>query len=456
MGSVRRVAVAAVAALSLWPPSALTAGQVQAQGMSAIGNEAPLSFAVSPDYARTHLVAAIAVPVGGCSSQCTHVWVTRDGGASWRRSGALYGAASRLVVVHGASGGEVLAAEMPDALAESGDDGATWHAVGAAGTPFAQGDALVVAGHGGQDYVLSPDGAVHDVAGSDGASVDLAFSVSPPAPALLAAENPRSGAPLVLQCDASLSCSHAVTLVGSDPRTSSDLSLLRAPGDVVYARTGSAVYRSSDGGRSFLPVPLPARQSGAVYTTIPAAALGAASGARTPLYVAMLEMIGAGQSRLTAGGVYVSPDGGATWRAVGSPGPLDGGATSVMSLPDGRLLAGYVNAHGDAGLVCSADDVHWAATCSAATASCTTACGTASTSPGERAAPSPAPQMRTVAVPADAAAQTQGVAAPVAATPAVPRRGGNHAERAVVVVVAVCTLLAAVALSTLRRRRRRW
>jgi hypothetical protein len=213
--------------------------------------------------------------------------------------------------------------------------------------------------------------------------VDLVFDVADAgtqgrfAPALLAAQNPRTGAPVVLSCDASLTCSGAAALVGSDPRTGADVSLLRtrdfASSGVVYARTESGIYRSRDGGQRFLPIPLPQPQSGAVYTTIPAAALSAVG--QPQIYVAMLEMIGTGRSRLTAGGVYVSSDGGATWHAVGSPGPLDGGATSVATMPDGRLLAGYVDAHGDAGLVCSADAQQWAATCPPESAACSGACG---------------------------------------------------------------------------------
>jgi hypothetical protein len=453
------LAVAAVA-VAAGSSVLLTGGRpARAQTLSAIGNEAPLSFAVSPDYARTHLVATVAVPVGGCAADCTHIWVTRDGGASWHRTGALSGAASRLVIVHGASGGEVLVAEMSDALAESVDDGATWHAVAPTGTPVGTRDGLVVASHGGQDYVLRND-VVRDVTGSGGADVDLSFDVSDAAPALLAAQNPRTGAPVVLQCDASFTCSHTATLVGSDPRTGSDVSLLRsadmAAVGVVYARTDSAVYRSGDGGRSFLPIPLPARQSGAVYTTIPGAALGVASGARTPLYVAMLEMVGSGRSRLTAGGVYVSSDSGATWRAVGSPGPLDGGASSVVVLPDGRLLAGYVNAHGDAGLVCSADGAQWGADCPAAAAACASSCGGASvmTQPASPNATRPAMASTGGADAAPLGASTSGRPASAAS---LRQRGGDQAHRSleVILVAAVCALLLGTGLSTVRRGLRR-
>jgi photosystem II stability/assembly factor-like uncharacterized protein len=421
---------------------------VEAAQPSAIGNEAPLWMAVSPDYPRTHMVAAVAAPVGGCSASCTHVWVSRDGGATWHRTAALSGAAGRLLIVHDAtSGGEVLVAEMSDAVAESRDDGATWTAVGPAGVPTAYGEAVLVAG---PDYVLSRNGR-RDISGSGGADVDVAFDVSDRG-ALLAAQDAHSGAPLVLQCDAVLRCANPFTLVGSDPRTASDISLLRDAQGVVYARTGSALYRSVDAGRSFLPIPLPARANGAVYTTISAAALGVGAAAHRPLYVALLEMVGTGRSRLTAGGVYQSTDGGARWRAVGSPGPLDGGATTVAALPDGRLLAGYVDAHGDAGLVCSADGRRWDASCPPAPGGCACASATATSQQGS-APGAPTRQMAHSAVPSQSQAMSSSAAAVSAAAAPHPTESGGRLRAALVVAAGGGAALAL--LSTARRLRPR-
>jgi hypothetical protein len=380
----RRVAALSVA-LSWLPILALTVGQrtvlhAAAATMSAIGNEAAITFAVSPEYMSTHFVAALAVPVGGCRSNCTHLWVTRDGGATWHHTHDFAGGA-HLAIVEVDPPLESLVAADGDRMVASTDGGFTWKALGNAGNPtetsaFGR-DALLVANAGGSDYMVSGR-VLHAIPGSEGAAEDLAFAVplsfdrnSPFAPLLLAADDPRSGTPLILQCDRSLRCGHAVQLIDGEASTSGDVSLLLAQdyarSGIVFARTTRGLYRSSDGGRSFLPVPLP-RQTGAVYTTIPAATLNAAGAQQ--LYAAVLSVVGSGRSQLTAGGVYTSADGGFTWHAVGRPGPLDGGATAVVSAPDGRLFAGYVDAHGAAGLVCSEAGRPWQATCRAETSRC--------------------------------------------------------------------------------------
>jgi hypothetical protein len=154
-----------------------------------------------------------------------------------------------------------------------------------------------------------------------------------------------------------------------------DVSLLRsadfARTGVVYVRTTTAILGSRDGGRTFLPLVVP-RPADAAYTAFPAAVLGA--GSPQPLYVAELSVVGSGASRLTAGGVYASSDGGTTWSVVGALQPFGGGATTVATALNGRVFAGYIDSHGGAGLVCSSDRRAWQASCSLATASCTGNC----------------------------------------------------------------------------------
>src|SRR5258706_12112915 len=55
---------------------------------SAIGNEAVQELAVSPAYVHSGLVLAAATTTLGCSSDCTHLWRSVDGGSHWQRAGA--------------------------------------------------------------------------------------------------------------------------------------------------------------------------------------------------------------------------------------------------------------------------------------------------------------------------------------------------------------------------------
>lgn len=390
----------AVVAAAMWPGAllwaGLTAGQpvvAQAAGISAIGNEAPLTFAVSPLYARTHMLAAVSGPLGQCSRDCLHLWVSRDGGASWHRGGSGSPPGAQLAIVPGARGGERIAVATQDGVMASDDDGGSWVRLGGqgvpSGAPWLGAGAIAVAGRGADDYVVAADGD-HPVAGSHDAATDLAFSATGAAdvPALLAARDTSSGLPEVMQCDGTLACSGAALLPGASPQGSGDITVLAAvdftSSQVVYARTTRAIYASVDGGRTFLSVTLPPAP-GATYTTIPAIAVDPHD-SRT-LYAALLEVVGTARSQLTAGGVYVSHDRGTTWRALSSPGPVDGGATSVAVAPDGRVFAGYVNAHGDAGLVCS-DGEQWRATCgTAAVSMCTSAACTSQAAVPPSAAP---------------------------------------------------------------------
>ncbi len=370
---------AILTALLLLPVAVGQARPVLAAGdpVSAVGNEAPLTFAVSPNYAQTRMVAAVTAPLGGCSSACEHLWITRDGGASWHRAGASSPPGARMVIDSDAGGAEVLVAAGHDGVMASRDDGASWQRIGALGAPMPApwlgSGALLVAGLGGPDYVVSAGGA-HDVDGS-GTADDLAFGATGLAdtPALLAARDRASGLPEIMRCDAALACSGAALLPGASAQGSGDTTVSPAADFAgsgrVFARTTTALYTSTDGGRTFVGLTLPP-QVGAQYTTIPAIALDPRQS--RSVYAAVLALVGTGGSQLTSGGVFASQDAGATWRAVGSPGPLDGGATAVAAAPDGRLFAGYVDSQGHAGLVCD-DGAGWQAACGAAATPCVAA-----------------------------------------------------------------------------------
>lgn len=400
--------------LCVLPGVWLTWGQVHGVGaasMSAIGNEAPIAFAVSPDYARTHMVAAIAVPIGGCQSNCTHLWITRDGGFSWHRAPASAQVPLRITVVRGPGGGERIVGEATAGLVSSDDDGVTWNVVGPAGLPVRAAafgaDAAAVAVPGGHDYLLRSGGR-QPVPGSSGADLDVAMVVAQHgdaaryASALLAARDRQSGLPVVLQCDAALSCGFPVSLAGSSPGDGHDISLVLssdfASSGLAFARTPSGLFRTVDGGRSFLSVAPPPRAA-ARYTTIPSIAMSAGT-----LYIALLQVVASGSVQLTAGGVYRSRDLGATWQQLGAGGAPDGGASAVTVTPDGRLFAGYVDGHGDAGLVCSDGGTTWGATCDRAVANC--ACSVSDVRKASRASTAAPVAAATVPNPAPTDAMT--------------------------------------------------
>jgi len=118
---------------------------------------------------------------------------------------------------------------------------------------------------------------------------------------------------------------------------------------VAFAWAGQGLYRSADGGKSFNALTLP----------IKADVQGVAEDATGGVYVALQSTDPMG---VTKGGVYVSHDGGKTWTQVGKDTALAKGASSIVSLGNGRLLA----APAGSGLVCSADaGKTWAKRCPA-------------------------------------------------------------------------------------------
>ena len=445
-----RVALAA----AVCAPVTLTCGQPVAAdsgNISAIGNEAPIAIAVSPLYPRTHMVAAISVPVGGCSSACVHLWITRDGGASWQRRGTAPGAA--MVIVATRRGAERLVTATSDGVIASEDDGATWQRLGPAGAPSPApalgSDALLVAGYDASDYSIS-DAGQRAVVGSGGTRVDLAFGRA----SLLVARDRTSGLPVVMRCDAAVACTGTTPLPGATQSSGNGIAVIAGDDSgasgVAYVRTESALYRTADGGRSFLSVPLPPH-AGAAYTTIADAALGAGPNPR--LYAALLEVVGTGASRLTAGGVFATTDGGLDWSDVGNPSMLDGGATAVAAAPDGRLFAGFVNAHGLAGLACSDGGAMWHATCGHVLAACT-----AATCSGRVAAGATPTQAVRVAVTNDSNAKRAAAVSRSSgkATNATMVSGGGSGRPALPLpALLIVPALAAATVSTLRRRRRR-
>jgi photosystem II stability/assembly factor-like uncharacterized protein len=347
---------------------------------SAIGSEAVDGLAVSPAYLRTGLVVASSHSMSSCSQNCVHLWVSHDGGATWARAAARGWQNGRAVIALDGRGHETLVAAGSSNVQRSTDDGATWTDVGAGGAPvvlpsYAHDNGMAVAAAGSKgnaDYVVMSSGT-HAVPGSGGGAQDVAFAVSPSfpdavagfAPALLSAVDPHSGLAEILSCAATFSCSNPVVLAGQAPMSGPAtlaVSPAYAKDGTVFAYTGSGLYKSTNGGRSF--VTLTVGDPGTVATAPLMMAMAPNyddKGSTPTAYVAITELVGSGQGSRTAGGVYRTTDGGSTWAPVDKGSVVDTGASAVALAPDGRLFAGYLGVQGS-GLLCNAGH-GWQAAC---------------------------------------------------------------------------------------------
>jgi hypothetical protein len=152
---------------------------------------------------------------------------------------------------------------------------------------------------------------------------------------------PITSQSLVSRCMGS-TCTPATPLAGSVGTPSLLASRSYGSSGLAYAWQQARFYRSVNGGASFGQLGLPS--SGTVQSV--------AEDATGGLYVALLDKRLDGTS---SGGVFLSRDAGTTWSRVGAGTALDQGATAVMPLPDGRLLAAPY-ATGGGGLLCSGDN----------------------------------------------------------------------------------------------------
>jgi photosystem II stability/assembly factor-like uncharacterized protein len=342
---------------------------------SAVGSEAVPGIAVSAAYARTGFAVAMTYQVsGGCGQNCVHLWATRDRGATWTRlpaTGWQHGLPS---IALAPDGHEVLLAGG-SVVQRSDDGGATWRGVvpsqgsPAAGRPFSADGTLAVAGQGGQDLLVRSSGDTTPVPGSGGALSDVQFAYAPDfpqagayAPLLLSAMNAKTGTTVVEQCTTAYACSSPVALPSTDKMPGS-ATLVVSPGytsdGTVFAVLPTALLRSTDGGHSFTPVSI--GPPGATATSVGSLVLDPGFARTHVAYAAVLQIV-AGKAD-TRGGVYRTSDGGSTWSPVGSPGPLDHGATSVAVAPDGRVFAGFIDQRSSAeGMLCWAGS-SWSASC---------------------------------------------------------------------------------------------
>lgn len=352
---------------------------------SGVGDANVFGIAVSPAYRDTGLVVATVQPLGTqCSRDCLKLWVSHDGGSSWELSPAVGWNQGRPVIAADEHGSEKLFAGSGSDLRRSSDDGSTWTVVsGAAGTAFPAvspryaSDTSIAGAMGTQDFVLHGS-TVQPVAGSGGTIVDMAFSYAPSyptagryAPVLLTGVDTHGQLPVIQRCTAEFICSGNATLSGASTFSAPALlfpSSGYADDGVVFAQSGKGIYRSTDGGVTFAPLPM--GDPTATSTATPSFALAPGYRQNGPVQTAYASLLqihlkpGAQPDGPSSGGVYRTTDGGATWSSMGSPSPLDGGSMAVAVAPDGRVFAGYIGSgYAAAGLLCSSDGQTWQASC---------------------------------------------------------------------------------------------
>lgn len=441
---------------------------------SAVGNEAVIWIAVSPAYEQTGTVVAASASLNGCPSKtnCSHIWVTRDGGYTWKQAAAQGWSGIHPVVAVDGSGRETIYGAANNGILRSDDYGDTFKAVGPnGGTPtpapsYGHDGAIAVAGS--SDYVMR-GAQVQKVTGSAGAMGDSFFAYSPSypqsgsnPPALLGGSDPKTGLPAVQTCTAALSCSGLAVLNGAGPMAGPPNLYLSdgfAHDGVVYAQTASGIFKSTTGGKTFTPVSIGA--TGAAATSTAMLALGPHYAQGGTAYAAIMQVFGSGKDMKRSGGVYRTADGGSTWKIVGSSSPLDDGALGVAVAPDGRVFASYLTDKGQGGLLCSTDGLSWRAFCPAtrttsarqatgqSPAACSGAQGCGSGGGGNGAAQSTAAAGG--AAGDDGSAGTGMAPSPAAATQS-SRSGGGHPWPLWLGVAAVLAILAALSASLRRRR----
>ncbi len=442
---------------------------------SPIGGDSVKSIAVSPAYLRTGLVIAFAQSMSSsCGSSCVHLWVSHDGGATWSLAAARGWSRGVPQIAVDGGGHEMLIAPGSTHLQRSVDAGANWTDVGPPGTTtilpsFAHDGGILVAANGGggnADFLVTSQGQ-KSISGSGSAAKDVAFAVPPTypgagafPPALLGAMDAKASTGEVLTCNASLACANPVVLPSNDPMAGPP-TLVMSPSyamdGTAFAYTGTALFKSMDGGRTFSR--LVVGDVGTVVTS----PLGMAvapdyndHGPQRTAYVAITEIVGTGSSSRTAGGVYKTIDGGTTWTSISTGSPLEDGASTVALAPDGRLFAGYLGTRGW-GLLCNAGQ-GWHATCPAIGAGIGSA-GNSSARPCGTCTPQAGGAAAAGAGTSGSAGEGQSGPSPSGASPGVAAQaavsGGRVGGRSVWLVGVALALAALLAAAAVLRRRAR-
>lgn len=371
--------------MAAWTLSAMASVSVQAAASgplpSAIGNEVVHGIAVSPLYATSGLVATMSVAVNcpNSSPDCIHLWISHDGGRAWARAQGKGWNHGIPTIAVGGGGREELIAPGSAGVQASDDDGDTWRTVGPGGTPstlptFAHDGGIAIAAGTAPDRLVSSRGT-RDVRGSGGAFADMSFAFAPTYPsggqhasALLSGIDTKASRYVVDRCDSSLSCGNPTTLGPAQSMGGAvqlQLSSDYADDGTVFASAMLlGITKSTDGGATFTPRPVGA--SGATVSEVTAMAVSPGyreSGPDRRVAAAVMQLAGSGKNEHTQGGIYESSDGATTWKALGTPGVFDNGASAVAMAPDGRVFGAYVADGGHAGLLCTVSGASWQTSC---------------------------------------------------------------------------------------------
>lgn len=349
---------------------------VQASSVSNV-DASVTSIRLAADYSASHAIFAVGQR-DNCSEACGELLRTGDGGHTWAPTRAK-GWDQRDVLPTTISGRPALITVVSGGFGVSFDQGDTFQVHSAPGqataaVPDGRGSDVILAGSdGSSDYVEQlPSGSVLRVSGDQGMTH---VSITPtPAyrsaragvPAAIAIGLDRqSGAVRLDWCDAMLTCRPTTQLASSgelafSPSFGRDATL--------FLLTPQGLLRSSDSGRTMLPVTVMPADSETLVTTVTALVASSdfdALAKKGTLFAAAVSASKAGNGSLR-GGVFRSTDAGATWSAAGQSTPLSEGVSALALTSDGRLIAGTLqvgDSHG--GIYCSMSGDTWNANCPA-------------------------------------------------------------------------------------------
>ena len=361
---------------SAWAPRPAPSSQPALGGLAASvispGQNATQQDAVftsvtpSPSYSRDRTVFASGSLADGCGRpSCPVLFRTQDGGASWQHLAAAGYAGGRLLLSPTFPADPVLFAVSPLGLQRSDDGGATFRTVVPGPAPAAVDPRSAT---GSTRVLIAAQVPVVYDAATGGLSAGPALPAGVTAPvdvaylsggeAVFSADRLDPAANtlqdgVIVACPASRPCS--VTLVAPD-RPVIDLAAPSAPSapGAIVAWSSAWVAVSRDGAASFHDVALPGS------APIDSVTLGPGP---SPVHLVVAQRSSVqGDDHLLQ-----SPDGGASFAALSTPGQSFGHVGDAVLLPDGHELVALTQPPGEGssfGIRCSSDGgSRWSATC---------------------------------------------------------------------------------------------
>jgi len=356
-----RLPVICVAAALLAPLAPLRAQAVNS-GLTV------LSIATAADYSTSHTVYAVGQR-SQCTTGCTELWRTVDGGATWARAAARgWERSTVLPVVVGRRAALVTAVAGGYAL--SYDAGETFQHIDAPGSPTAvtEGSAgavelLLTGKDGSSDYVLGlPAGTTKAIPGDP--SLDHLQINPSPAYGHSGANIPAAVAWGVDQakrserldwCDDALVCTPKAAISAGGQVV---FSPTFATDETLFLLSPNGLLRSTDGGVTLVPVTVMTSDSSTLITTVTSLAATPDFDTRSGHGTLFAGVVAASKSRsnTVSGGVFRSSDGGLSWQPSNDNAGLSSGVAALTMAPDGRLFAGTIQFGDSPGFVyCSAD-----------------------------------------------------------------------------------------------------